>query len=49
MIDNIYFQAKRGETVKGTLSPVWDTMVEILVADYTQVCYYLYYMPITLP
>ncbi|RMX44773.1 hypothetical protein pdam_00009176 [Pocillopora damicornis] len=30
-------QAKRGEAVKGTLSPVWDTMVEILVADFTQV------------
>ena len=30
-------QAKRGEPVKATLSPVWDTMVEIPVADYTQV------------
>ncbi|PFX19516.1 Synaptotagmin-4 [Stylophora pistillata] len=29
-------QAKRGEAVKGTLSPIWDTMVEILVADFTQ-------------
>jgi len=29
-------QAKRGEAIKGTLSPVWDTMVEILVADFTQ-------------
>lgn len=36
---NFLFQAKRGEAVKGTLSPVWDTMVEILVADFTQVCY----------
>lgn len=36
---NSLFQAKRGEAVKGTLSPVWDTMVEILVGDFTQVCY----------
>lgn len=27
--------------MKGTLNPVWDTMVEILVADFTQVCSHL--------
>ncbi|XP_015752800.1 PREDICTED: protein kinase C beta type-like [Acropora digitifera] len=29
-------QAKQGEAVKATLNPEWDTMVELLVADYTQ-------------
>lgn len=29
-------QAKHGEAVKGTRNPVWNTMVELLVADYTQ-------------
>ena len=24
--------------MKGTRNPVWNTMVELLVADYTQVC-----------
>ena len=37
MQSDFSLQAKRGEAVKGTLSPVWDTMVEILVADFTQV------------
>lgn len=31
-------KAKQGEAVKATLNPEWDTMVELLVADYTQVC-----------
>lgn len=33
-----FFKAKQGEAVKATLNPKWDTMVELLVADYTQVC-----------
>ena len=29
-------QVKKGDTAKETLDPVWDTMVEFLVADFTQ-------------